>query len=245
MVDPIFALERSEEYARRKAVLQEKWRPSILLRDGKCRVCGNQETFNLHLAHITPVRTFVSKLGLEGMELAYSEDNLVMLCSACHKSQHKDLVFVTTDEIEGLRARREELRANPQIQEWLALNGRSNQLIDEGKGEAQRRLRAVEKLFTEIKEHRGWTSAVQKIGRSSSIANLPAVARFYEQTKQAPQQCTLCKNEGGYLVDKRSGLQVSLAKLESIPPGEWASIVRTCYSCKRDFYFKVAKRGRS
>jgi 5-methylcytosine-specific restriction endonuclease McrA len=243
--DPILRLERSKEYADAKAILQDKWRPVIYERDKKCRVCGDADRENLHLAHITTVRAFVTKLGLEGMELAYSDDNLLMLCSACHKSQHKKLVFVTTDELEALRRKQGEMRSQPQIKEWLALNERIGQLIDAGKIDARRRANEVSSLFDEAKEQRGWSSAAQKIARSLPAEALPIVDRFFAKTGLIRDRCSLCGYEptSGYLVDRRTGKQFSRKGLEELPEAEWGNVANACNRCKKALYFKF--QGRS
>jgi 5-methylcytosine-specific restriction endonuclease McrA len=80
-----------EEYQNYRQPMQAKWRPLILERDKKCRVCGDQgKDEPLHMAHITDARYFVKLAkNKEAVTFSYRWDNLYMLCARCHRISHK------------------------------------------------------------------------------------------------------------------------------------------------------------
>lgn len=80
-----------EPYQDYRQPLQAKWRPLILERDKKCRVCGDRgKDEPLHMAHITDAKYFVKLAkNKEAVTFSYRWDNLYMLCGPCHRISHK------------------------------------------------------------------------------------------------------------------------------------------------------------
>ncbi|MHB8633013.1 MAG: HNH endonuclease [Thermoplasmatota archaeon] len=81
----------SEAGRRLEKNLRKVMRERILARDVTCVACrpdmpGDDEA--LHVAHITPMAEFRSRLGLvTGTEQSFRDDNLVLLCVPCHAVQ--------------------------------------------------------------------------------------------------------------------------------------------------------------
>jgi hypothetical protein len=77
-----------EPYQRYRAPLQAKWRPLILARDkGRCKACGSRQ--EPEAAHITDAVAFVRAAGHHrAVTFSYRWDNLVTLCSDCHRASH-------------------------------------------------------------------------------------------------------------------------------------------------------------
>jgi len=107
-------LSRRSVYHRLKKKLQVKYREEVLDRfNHQCCVCFSKE--HLHLHHITPVIAFVKRFGVENMEMAYRRDNMVCLCSNCHRSYHKKpTIFVNGKKPawDRVRARKVVIRMN-------------------------------------------------------------------------------------------------------------------------------------
>ncbi len=155
----ILKAERSKVYRERKAVLQGEWRTRIFERDAfKCRACGDRGTAeDLNLAHVTPARAFIWwDKGLQGLDLSYREDNLLTLCGTCHRLQHRDIDSAFDPELKALLERREAMRAEPTVREWLELNQQIGGRFDSAREEGTRRRSAVERLRREVMKDRGW-----------------------------------------------------------------------------------------
>lgn len=168
------AAERSLEYRERKRKLQDLWREKIFERDGwKCQICGQGSV--LHLAHVTPVRAFLrAGRDLNAMERAYRDDNLITLCGTCHKSQHKEITSTFDERLKPLLDKRERMREDPLITEYLELNAQINELFKAARQDAQDRHRKVARLFYKLKRERGWKSAkalLETIERGEKITD--------------------------------------------------------------------------
>ncbi len=159
---------QSREYRERKSVLQDTWRDRIFERDQfRCNICGEEgprET--LHLAHVTTAYAFVRCTGdLAGMDLSYRDDNLLTLCSGCHKIQHRQVDRTWNPKLKELLGEQDSLRTEPLIKEWLDLAQRIRDEIEKAKVEGARRRRFADKLFRSIKKERGWVSAQSLVDR--------------------------------------------------------------------------------
>ncbi|MCA1820063.1 MAG: HNH endonuclease [Halobacteriales archaeon] len=97
------------EYQRYRAPLQAKWRPPIVARDrGKCKACGSKD--EPEVAHITDAVAFVRAAGHHrGVTFSYRWDNLVTLCSACHRASHSDRLLGLDEDEAARRAKVEAL----------------------------------------------------------------------------------------------------------------------------------------
>ncbi|MHC1588392.1 MAG: HNH endonuclease [Methermicoccaceae archaeon] len=164
--------ERSKRYREIKSKLQDEWRDKIFSRDQyQCRACGSKE--HLHLAHITTVRAFLLAAKAAGEEIdnpeklekvmrkAYREDNLITLCSNCHKAYHGEYrhLINENEKLKNLLNMREQMRKNPIIQEYLSLCEEIDEEFQKVYEEADTRRCSIQRLFREIKKERGWSSA--------------------------------------------------------------------------------------
>ncbi|MHB8634105.1 MAG: HNH endonuclease [Thermoplasmatota archaeon] len=81
-----------EPYQKFRAPLQAKWRPLIIARDGnRCRSCRRRspDGEGLDMAHITDAVAFVRAGGHHrAVTFSYRWDNLVTLCTECHRASH-------------------------------------------------------------------------------------------------------------------------------------------------------------
>ena len=96
--------QEPEPYQRYRAPLQARWRPVILERDGyRCKACGwrpdgarspvagtaEAARGQLEVAHITDAVAFVRAAGHHrAVTFSYRWDNLMTLCSPCHRASH-------------------------------------------------------------------------------------------------------------------------------------------------------------
>ncbi len=162
----------SRAYRDRKTRLQRERRDRIFERDGyTCKSCGRTgSSETLHLAHITTALAFVRHAAaLDAMDLSYRDDNLVTLCGACHKFQHRDLVSDFDPELKELLDRKEALKANPIIQEWLDLNGQIGQRMEVVRVQGVGQRAKVDRLFRQIKASRGWSGAAELIQKNKGV----------------------------------------------------------------------------
>ncbi len=163
---------QSREYRERKSALQDTWRDRVFERDQfRCRICGDERPREyLHLAHVTTAYAFVRSTGdLAGMDLSYREDNLLTLCSGCHKIQHRQVDRTWNPKLKELLDEQDSLRSEPLIKEWLHLVQRIRDEMEKAKVEGARRRRIADKLFRSIKKERGWASAQNLVDREKGI----------------------------------------------------------------------------
>ena len=163
---------QSKAYRERKARLQAEWRERIFKRDeNRCRACGrvgSPET--LHLAHITSALAFVRYTGVvDAMDQSYRDDNLVTLCSACHKFQHRDIVSDFDIELKKLLDRKDEMKTIPAVQEWLELNRQIGQRMEANRSQGAKQRQDVDRLFRQIRATRGWEGAAELIQRTGGV----------------------------------------------------------------------------
>ena len=192
--ESIHRIERSKLYRETKQKYQEEWRPKIFERDGhKCRACGSP--YNLQLAHITTVRAFVIGEELEeAMRLAYSDDNLVTLCSDCHGINHGAVAPLVTQDLGILLDKQKEMRKDPKIQEWLSLVKEIGVGFRRVKDESEDRKHKVDRLFREIKADRGWSSAKEKkrdLGIGEAAQRFKAQKEYEKTRLEIAERCSL------------------------------------------------------
>ena len=124
----------------------------------------------MHLAHITSALAFVRYVGvLDGLDLSFRDDNLVTLCGACHKFQHREIVSDFDPDLMALVNRKDEMKKNPAIQEWLDLNRQIGQRMDVVRERGVEQKRGVDRLFRELQRTRGWGGAAELIQRTADV----------------------------------------------------------------------------
>lgn len=139
---------RRNQIRRMEENLRSKWRLRVLNRDVICRACGFDNPPDpkaVHVAHVTPMSEFRAVFGrAEGTKRSYREDNLVLLCIACHAAQES----AASGHVQVL---------DGTVSEWLRERhpgDSAEKVLD-----YPRRLGMVRKLFDEIRAQRGWSSA--------------------------------------------------------------------------------------
>ncbi len=158
-----YSFECKNHYRELKNSLQDEWRERIFKRDDyRCQACGFDEVEFLNLAHITSTRTFLMRSNLKDMETSmrdsYSEDNLITLCSTCHRCQHGQISSTYDDALNGLLARKKELEEIAEVKEYIQLKKYIGEKFEGLKRDAHDRKLKVDRLFRKIKKERGWNS---------------------------------------------------------------------------------------
>jgi 5-methylcytosine-specific restriction endonuclease McrA len=159
-VDP----EEKRRVARRKEErLRVKWRKLVLARDGEtCMACAPDFPLpfeGVQVAHVTPMREFRAALGIvAGTVASYRDDNLVLLCVACHAAQESAhagaLQIPSTALAAWIKQDRKKKVSREEIEKKLGF---------------ERRVSIVAALFAEIMEKRGWQT-VEDLGLEPDLS---------------------------------------------------------------------------
>lgn len=175
---PDAQIEDWPAYNDRKSLMQLKWKPRILQRDGyACRWCHkSQQEEQLELAHVTDCKDFyLVRHRLEDLDLSYSEDNLVILCHTCHKAQTGTLRSLFNSELNRLFQIRNRLKddedvkayfvlaQNPKVREFVDVAARIDPLLEDMQKRAHALAKDVQGFMDGVKEERGWKHADERI----------------------------------------------------------------------------------
>ena len=166
--DSLIISPNSRKYREIKGKYMDLWRDKIFQRDNqKCIICGLNDPAKLNLAHITStlsfVRVFSEAFGLEtAIKLSFRNDNLITLCSTCHKLQHGT---ISSEYSTAISEKQDDISTivekNGSVNDYLKNRRELNDLFEIAKKDGDMRKKEIEALFREIKKERIWENAAQ------------------------------------------------------------------------------------